>query len=376
MPSSQKRPPGNPSGVRSNIGTVSNAGNQRVNNIANNVHGFQKTAGRGGGATAAAGGSRTVTVPPRRGGGGGGGGGGGRGGGADSAFGGQGRVLGGARSVPWYKRDPPAAAARAPSGSGAAASRSPTGIFFSPQADKSIPAGSMTEVESDIIDPATDAVTCPVCGEKVGLRGINDHVDHCLVAECERMEREAQSSQPSASAVWGEDSDDLMMSRAADALETSLETSVWEENTEDDRLLADAADELETSLEQGDGAAADRRDIYNGEGDCSGAASRSPASDASTVYELLDGRGEATALSPASEASTAYDEFVDGGRAAAAAAPSPSSDASTVYDEILNEPIVIDSSDEEDYCTQRANLSDVIRDFIRVEESDDELFDE
>ncbi|KAF0287154.1 SprT-like domain-containing protein Spartan [Amphibalanus amphitrite] len=51
-----QRRPGNPTGVRADIGTVNNDGNQRVNAIAGNVHGFQKR----GGAVATAGGSRTV----------------------------------------------------------------------------------------------------------------------------------------------------------------------------------------------------------------------------------------------------------------------------------------------------------------------------
>ena len=380
---SQKRPPGNPTGVRPTIGTVNNGGSQRVNTISGNVHGFQKTVGRGGGATATAGGSRTVTVPPRRGGGRGigVGVGVGVGGGTESAFAGRGHVLGGAQSVPWYKRDPKPDVPQRDSPAGLASNfRRPTGIFSGPEDTAKItPTDVKTDPERDLEELTPSSVSCPVCGDRVSLRTVNEHVDLCLVTECDReREGDAAESQagPSSDAVWDDDAvDELMMSQAADEAENSLEISGWEGDVEDNRLI-EAADELETSLERGAGkncTAGDRSDIYSGE--CRDGA-RSPGSDASTAYDSIsDGNDSLKAQSPVSGASTVYDDLFDGGATAVVAASSPESAASTVYDEILNEPIVIESSDDEDYVSQRANLSDVIKDFIRVEESDEEIFD-
>ena len=405
-PAVPKRPAASSTGVRANIGTVSNDGNRAVNNIAGNVHGFQK------GGAAAAGGSRTVTVPVRRGGrggrrgggqgrggsdqpsgggdqrpgggdqrpgggeggqrlGGGGGGdqrldgadGGGQrpggAGGGGGSFEGRGHVLGGAGGVPWYKRDPAPRAAgaafpAAPSTPiGAPPARAPTGIFTSPEKVKPTP-----DAADDWDGPISDSgrVTCPVCGERVSLSGVNDHVDRCLVAECERLEG---SGQPDGGAEvgWQEYDDELLLSRAADELETSLRDCEWQDaDSEDDRLLAAAADHLETSLVHEQTAA--------------GGTAQSPHRHAGAAGgEPVRG----AAVRTASEASTVCAELLENSRRTRART---SSDASTVYDEILDEPIVIDSSDDEDYATQRNNLSDVIKDFITVEESDDDLFDE
>ncbi|XP_043230690.1 DNA-dependent metalloprotease SPRTN-like [Amphibalanus amphitrite] len=370
-----QRRPGHPTGVRADIGTVNNDGNQRVNAIAGNVHGFQKR----GGAVATAGGSRTVTVPVRR---GGAGGGDDRADGrpGDSTFDGRGNRLGGTPGVPWYKRDPPRSASGAGSAVGptppsvpsasrtssaTSATRTPTGIFSSPERKKPAPTTSHTTDSCSGLSAGSSLVTCPVCNEQVPQQGINDHVDQCLADPNEQLLGAVGGEtrpENSGETVWYDDDDDdeQMLSLAADELERSLEVSVWSEDRDDDRLLADAADELETSLVEQETSGDDLGEITASSPQRGGSTSSAPAG------------GRSGAARTFSEASTP-NVPVDGARGPAARTLS---EASTVYDRILDEPIVIDSSDDEDYASQRANLSNVIMDFIKVEESDDELFEE